>query len=189
MPARDPRDYPERRDKKPFWAWDRSKDADRDRDRPGRDRGRDFQRKDDEAAASLAKMIGKMNCITFLETLSDSLLGYLTATASEDWGLVLDVCERASASEINAKEAVKTLRREFKCVVSNVQTPSPLIHIADTENQLINCQRRGSVILLPILILSLTLGVSFGLSCSRTARISSYPNRHPVNSSSPSKNF
>ena len=42
--------------------------------------------------------------------------GYLTATASEDWGLVLEVCERASSSESNAKEAVKALRREFKSV-------------------------------------------------------------------------
>ncbi|KAF9441921.1 hypothetical protein P691DRAFT_611074, partial [Macrolepiota fuliginosa MF-IS2] len=38
--------------------------------------------------------------------------GYLTATASEDWALVLDICDRVSASENNAKEAVKALRRE-----------------------------------------------------------------------------
>ncbi|KAL0578808.1 hypothetical protein V5O48_003174, partial [Marasmius crinis-equi] len=31
-------------------------------------------------------------------------IGFLTATASEDWALVLDVCERASASDANAKE-------------------------------------------------------------------------------------
>ncbi|KAF5392012.1 hypothetical protein D9757_003341 [Collybiopsis confluens] len=42
------------------------------------------------------------------------MIGYLTATASEDWALVLEVCERASANEANAKEAVKALRREFK---------------------------------------------------------------------------
>ncbi len=41
--------------------------------------------------------------------------GYLTATSSEDWTVVLDVCERASATEANAKEAAKALRREFKC--------------------------------------------------------------------------
>ncbi|KAJ3929303.1 MAG: hypothetical protein NXY57DRAFT_900339, partial [Lentinula lateritia] len=40
--------------------------------------------------------------------------GYLTATASEDWALVLEVCDRASSNEANAKEAVKALRREFK---------------------------------------------------------------------------
>ncbi|TFK69806.1 hypothetical protein BDN72DRAFT_767546 [Pluteus cervinus] len=42
------------------------------------------------------------------------LLGYLTATSSEDWGLVLEVCDRASSNETNAKEAVRALRREFK---------------------------------------------------------------------------
>ncbi|KAL0578824.1 Rho guanine nucleotide exchange factor, partial [Marasmius crinis-equi] len=41
-------------------------------------------------------------------------IGFLTATASEDWALVLDVCERASASDANAKEAIRALRREFK---------------------------------------------------------------------------
>ena len=41
-------------------------------------------------------------------------VGYLTATASEDWSLVLEVCERASASEAHAKEAMKALRKEFK---------------------------------------------------------------------------
>ncbi|KAJ7145894.1 kinase-like domain-containing protein [Mycena epipterygia] len=41
-------------------------------------------------------------------------IGFLTATASEDWALVLDVCEHASANESNAKEAVRALRREFK---------------------------------------------------------------------------
>jgi hypothetical protein len=42
--------------------------------------------------------------------------GYLTATASEDWSLVLEVCDRASANESNAKEAVRALKREFKYV-------------------------------------------------------------------------
>jgi hypothetical protein len=42
------------------------------------------------------------------------MIGYLTATSSEDWAVVLEVCERASATETNAKEAAKALRREFK---------------------------------------------------------------------------
>lgn len=42
------------------------------------------------------------------------VLGYLTATASEDWDIVLEVCERASATEASAKEAVRALRREFR---------------------------------------------------------------------------
>ncbi|KAJ7619440.1 hypothetical protein FB45DRAFT_159331 [Roridomyces roridus] len=41
-------------------------------------------------------------------------IGFLTATASEDWTLALDVCEHASANENNAREAVRALRREFK---------------------------------------------------------------------------
>jgi len=49
-------------------------------------------------------------------------VGYLTATSSEDWTLVLEVCERASANEANAKEAARALRREFKYVsVTNPQ--------------------------------------------------------------------
>ncbi|OBZ74920.1 TOM1-like protein 2 [Grifola frondosa] len=62
-----------------------------------KDRFRDKERKEDDPHAELTRMIG-----------------YLTATASEDWSLVLEVCERSSASEANAKEAVKALRREFK---------------------------------------------------------------------------
>ena len=42
------------------------------------------------------------------------MIGYLTATSSEDWALVLEVCERASASEASAREAARALRREFK---------------------------------------------------------------------------
>ncbi|KAG2081427.1 hypothetical protein BD769DRAFT_1784146 [Suillus cothurnatus] len=42
------------------------------------------------------------------------LIEYLTAISSEDWTLVLEVCERASATEANAKEAMKSLRREFQ---------------------------------------------------------------------------
>ncbi|KAK0200973.1 hypothetical protein DFS33DRAFT_1092493 [Desarmillaria ectypa] len=42
------------------------------------------------------------------------MIGFLTATASEDWSMVLEVCERSSVSDTNAKEAVRALRREFK---------------------------------------------------------------------------
>jgi hypothetical protein len=34
----------------------------------------------------------------------------LTATENEDWAFVLEVCERASASEADAKEAFKAFR-------------------------------------------------------------------------------
>lgn len=42
--------------------------------------------------------------------------GYLTATGIEDWAMILEVCERASSSEANAKVAIKVLEREFKSV-------------------------------------------------------------------------
>ncbi|KAJ8083207.1 hypothetical protein PM082_009079 [Marasmius tenuissimus] len=42
------------------------------------------------------------------------MIGFLTATSCEDWALVLDVCERATASEANTKEATRAFRREFK---------------------------------------------------------------------------
>lgn len=42
------------------------------------------------------------------------MIGFLTATGSENWNLVLEVCERADSSEANAKEAIKALKREFK---------------------------------------------------------------------------
>ena len=52
---------------------------------------------------------------TFLkEVVNPIFVAYLTATASEDWVLVLEVCDRACATENNAKEAVRALRREFK---------------------------------------------------------------------------
>ena len=67
-------------------------------------------------------------------SLTDSPLffkGYLTATSSEDWAVVLEVCERASANEANAKEAAKALRREFKCV--SISSP---IHIFSIRSKL-----------------------------------------------------
>jgi hypothetical protein len=44
-------------------------------------------------------------------------LGHLTANGNEDWTFVLELCEKASASEANAKEAVQTLRWEFKFAI------------------------------------------------------------------------
>ncbi len=44
-------------------------------------------------------------------------IGLLVATASDDCILLLELCERASASESAAREAAKALKREFKCVV------------------------------------------------------------------------
>ncbi|KAH8977421.1 hypothetical protein EDB92DRAFT_1917348 [Lactarius akahatsu] len=79
----------EKRERGGFWAW-ASSGGERDRDR------REIHPRED-GQQDLMRMIG-----------------YLTATSSEDWAVVLEVCERASATEANAKEAAKALRREFK---------------------------------------------------------------------------
>ncbi|KAF9556442.1 hypothetical protein CPC08DRAFT_820448 [Agrocybe pediades] len=98
---------PEKKEKRGFWGGkDKDKEKERERQREmefhARDRVQETERgrelrKEDDSHAELTRMIG-----------------YLTATASEDWTLVLEVCDRASASEGHAKEAVRALRREFK---------------------------------------------------------------------------
>ena len=88
--------------------WRQEKERDRNRDR--------FDRQDDTGTDELTRMIGIASSPSNLPLLTLLLLGYLTATASEDWSIVLEVCERASANEANAKEAARALRREFKQV-------------------------------------------------------------------------
>ncbi|RPD60760.1 hypothetical protein L227DRAFT_501092 [Lentinus tigrinus ALCF2SS1-6] len=108
------REEKEKKEKRPFWdravhnhkdkekerekerTKERDRERDRDRDRE-RDKEREHDRKDEGPPAELTR-----------------LLGYLFATASEDWSLVLEVCDRVSASETSAKEAAKALRQEFK---------------------------------------------------------------------------
>ena len=41
-------------------------------------------------------------------------IGFLTATASNDWTHLLELCERASASESAVREAAIALRQEFR---------------------------------------------------------------------------
>jgi hypothetical protein len=41
-------------------------------------------------------------------------VGYVLASNIEDWALALEICERSSANEKNAKEAVAALKKEFK---------------------------------------------------------------------------
>ncbi|TFY58730.1 hypothetical protein EVJ58_g6235 [Rhodofomes roseus] len=98
----------DKKERRGFWERkdkerEREKDRDRERDHD-RDGVRERERRDEEPPAELTRIIG-----------------YLTATASEDWSLVLEVCERASSSEANAKEAVKALRREFKYAEPSAQ--------------------------------------------------------------------
>ncbi|KAI0351610.1 hypothetical protein OH77DRAFT_1429431 [Trametes cingulata] len=88
----------ERKEKRGFWdrASHRDKDKDKERARE-KEKEKEKEKKEEDAQAELTRMIG-----------------YLTATASEDWSLVLEVCDRASSNDTNAKEAAKALRREFK---------------------------------------------------------------------------
>ncbi|KAK7014133.1 Rho guanine nucleotide exchange factor [Paramarasmius palmivorus] len=84
-----------------FQSWNLDRDKEKEKDHSHRDRGHGSGQlvggRGEETPGDLTKSIG-----------------YLTATYQEDWALVLDVCERASSSEIQAKEAVRGLRREFK---------------------------------------------------------------------------
>ncbi|KAH7100458.1 hypothetical protein BKA62DRAFT_830917 [Auriculariales sp. MPI-PUGE-AT-0066] len=48
-------------------------------------------------------------------------IGYLAATAADDWALVLEVCERSAASEAYAREAATAIRREFKYAEPSAQ--------------------------------------------------------------------
>ncbi|KAH9893941.1 hypothetical protein C8Q73DRAFT_745604 [Cubamyces lactineus] len=92
----------EKKEKRGFWERASHRDKDKDKDRAKerekeREKEKDRDRREEDPAAELTRMIG-----------------FLTATSSEDWSLVLEVCDRASASEAGAKEAAKALRREFK---------------------------------------------------------------------------
>jgi hypothetical protein len=100
----------EKRERGGFWAW-ASSGGEHNRDR------REIHPRED-GQQDLTRMIGiKLGSLSRSASLTPLFfLGYLTATSSEDWAVVLEVCERASANEANAKEASKALRREFKCV-------------------------------------------------------------------------
>lgn len=85
---------------------DRDKDRERDREREReKERERERERAKEHEKDAQHELI--------------RMIGYLTATQSEDWSLVLEVCERASASETSAREAARALRREFKYVSSS----------------------------------------------------------------------
>ncbi|THH31973.1 hypothetical protein EUX98_g2255 [Antrodiella citrinella] len=95
----------EKKERKGFW--ERTKDRDKEKERPKEEerkerlgnvlRPREKEKEKEKKDGELTRMIG-----------------YLTATSSEDWSLVLEVCERASANEAAARETVKALRDEFK---------------------------------------------------------------------------
>ncbi|TDL14857.1 hypothetical protein BD410DRAFT_796884 [Rickenella mellea] len=94
----------------------RDQDGSRERDRS---RDRDGERKEDKKSqwtffsSGKDKERDKEREEIQAEQLT-RMIGYITATSTEDWPLVLEVCERASVSEANAKIAAKAIRREFK---------------------------------------------------------------------------
>ncbi|KAG1744703.1 uncharacterized protein EDB91DRAFT_1123990 [Suillus paluster] len=114
----DYRDRAEKKERKSFWDGimrDRDRDKDKDRER-GRDKERETREKEKEREKEREREKDKERIWREEDNPSEltRMIGYLTATSSEDWTLVLEVCERASSNEANAKEAMKALRREFK---------------------------------------------------------------------------
>ncbi|KAF7326908.1 hypothetical protein MVEN_02584700 [Mycena venus] len=102
------------KEKKGGWFWGRrDKDKDRDRERE-RERAEMEAREREREAREREPREGSREQRRDDENELTRKIGYLTATALEDWTLVLDVCDHASATEAHAKEAVRTLRREFK---------------------------------------------------------------------------
>ncbi|KAJ7631529.1 hypothetical protein B0H17DRAFT_1217794 [Mycena rosella] len=85
-----------------FGGRDGEKDKDRDRDRDRNSSGRLGNEIEIGAGSAETKRTSSLA----------RSVRFLTATASEDWTLVLDVCDHANES--NAKEAVHVLRLEFK---------------------------------------------------------------------------
>ncbi|KAG6826545.1 hypothetical protein H0H92_015413 [Tricholoma furcatifolium] len=112
---KDPPPPPERTQKRGFWSrGDKDKDKDREREKERereRDRERERERKANSDSRDHARDKGRS------DNDGDELtrmIGYLTATASEDWSLVLEVNDRVSGSDANSKEAARAIRREFK---------------------------------------------------------------------------
>ncbi|KAG2152802.1 hypothetical protein DEU56DRAFT_977193 [Suillus clintonianus] len=100
-------------EKKSFWdGISRDRDRDKDKER-GRDKEREIREKEKEREKDKE---GRDRLWREEDNPSEltRMIVYLTATSLEDWVLVLEVSDRASATEANAKEAMKALRREFK---------------------------------------------------------------------------
>ena len=89
---------------------------------PGPRYGNNSKRDEENQAGSpgeLTRMIGTRNVGYWHIQRSctdevSSIVGYVTDFAADDWNVVLEICDRAAASEANAREAAAALRREFK---------------------------------------------------------------------------
>ncbi|OAX34620.1 hypothetical protein K503DRAFT_430395 [Rhizopogon vinicolor AM-OR11-026] len=120
----DDRDKAEKKENKKFFLDGIIRDRDTDKDR---DRGRDKDRKDRKnrernkrREMDKGREKDKEQAREHHWREEDNpeeltrVIGHLTATSSDDWALILEACKRACASEANAREATKALRREFK---------------------------------------------------------------------------
>jgi hypothetical protein len=122
----------EKKEKKGFlWSGKekaKEKEREKERERPReRERDRDRERTDDE----LTRMIGASSTLSIMMEHSSICrrAGYSTASSVEDWALALEICERASANEANAKEAATALRREFKYGEPPSQLSAARVHL------------------------------------------------------------
>jgi hypothetical protein len=122
----------EKKEKKGFlWSGKekaKEKEREKERERPReRERDRDRERADDE----LTRMIGASSTLSIMMEHSSicRCAGYSTASSVDDWALALEICERVSANEANAKEAATALRREFKYGEPPSQLSAARVHI------------------------------------------------------------
>ena len=83
--------------------------------------GRSKEReREKEALKELRRMIGACGSAD-ADKNAHLGIGTRAVTATGDWDLALELCERTSASENAAKEAAKALKQEFKCVCLNIE--------------------------------------------------------------------
>jgi hypothetical protein len=62
----------------------------------------------------LTRKIGTYRALKLFSITADSSIAFLIGIASEDSALIRNVCDHASATDSNTKEAVRALRRELK---------------------------------------------------------------------------
>jgi hypothetical protein len=92
--------------------------------------GRTWPDENEDGQHDLMRMIG----IFLLHSLpppfdsQSSALEHLTSTPSEDWAMVLDVCKRASATEVNAREATEALRGQLEYALAELSHHSTSIY-------------------------------------------------------------
>ena len=100
----------EKKEKRGFWSSSR----DRDRDRRDQQQPQPYEYAQQQPIQRVPASTEAPRHSAESERTLTSMIGYLAATNSEDWSVVLEVCDRASMNDSNAKEAVKALRSEFK---------------------------------------------------------------------------